>query len=97
MTFAPKAVFSPSHLFTKTTRQMTATESRLRALISANLALDHEPSLDGGFSDAGISSMDAVAFMRIVEREFGTTIPPEDCARIRTFRKLVSYLDDKTG
>ncbi len=76
---------------------MAGTESRLRALISEHLALDHEPSLDGGFADSGISSMDAVAFMRIVEREFEVTIPPEDCGKIGTFRELVAHLDSKMG
>lgn len=76
---------------------MTSTESRLRALINEHLGLNREPNLDGGFSDAGVSSMDAVAFMRIVEKEFSVTIPPEDCAKIGTFRELVSHLDAKTG
>ena len=41
--------------------------------------------------------MDAVAFMRIVEREFEVTIPPEDCGKIGTFRELVAHLDSKMG
>lgn len=72
---------------------MSATESRVRALVDENLGLGRQANLDGGFSDAGISSVDAVAFMRVVEREFGVTIPPEDCAKISTFRDLVAYLD----
>ena len=76
---------------------MTTTESRLRALIDEHLDLGRAPNLDGGFSDAGVSSMDAVAFMRIVEREFGVSIPPEDCAKINNFRNLIGHLDSKTG
>ncbi len=76
---------------------MAGTESRLRALINEHLALDHEPSLDGGFADSGVSSVDAVAFMRIVEREFDVSIPPEDCGKITTFGKLVAHLDSKIG
>lgn len=74
---------------------MTTTERRLRALIDDNFDLGREPHLDGGFSDAGVSSMDAVAFMRIVEREFGVSIPPEDCARINSFRDLIGHLESK--
>lgn len=76
---------------------MTTTERRLRALIDENFDLGREPNLDAGFSDAGVSSMDAVAFMRIVEREFGVSIPPEDSARIDSFRNLIAHLDSKTG
>ena len=76
---------------------MAGTETRLRALINEHLALDHEPSLGGGFADSGVSSVDAVAFMRIVEREFNVSIPPEDCGKITTFGKLVAHLDSKMG
>lgn len=76
---------------------MAGTESRLRALIDEHLDLGHEPNLDGGFADSGISSVDAVAFMRIVEREFDVSIPPEDCGKIETFGKLVAHLDSKIG
>ena len=72
---------------------MSATESRVRALVDEHLGLGRAANLDGGFSDAGVSSVDAVAFMRIVEREFAVTIPPEDCATISTFRDLVAHLD----
>ena len=76
---------------------MAGTESRLRALIDEHLDLGHEPNLDGGFADSGISSVDAVAFMRIVEREFDVSIPPEDCGKIGTFGALVTHLDSKIG
>ena len=76
---------------------MAGTESRIRALVNEHLALGHEPSLDRSFSDSGISSMNAVAFIRIVEREFGIQIPPEDCPQIGTLGKLVSYIDSASG
>lgn len=76
---------------------MNATENRLRALIDEHFDLDREASLEGEFSEVGVSSMDAVAFMRIVEREFGVSIPPEESAGITNFRKLVAHLDAKTG
>ncbi|MDE2752999.1 MAG: phosphopantetheine-binding protein [Gemmatimonadota bacterium] len=76
---------------------MAGTESRLRALINEHLDLGREPSLDGGFAESGVSSVDAVAFMRIVEREFDVSIPPEDCGKIATFGELVAHLDSKIG
>ena len=76
---------------------MHSTENRLRALIGEHLDLNREANLDGGFSDAGVSSVDAVAFMRVVEGEFGVSIPPEECATIDTFQKLIAHIDSKTG
>ena len=77
--------------------EMVTIESRLRALIAEHLDLNREPVLEGGFADAGVSSMDAVAFMRIVEKEFGILIPPEDCSKIGNFQELIAHLEAKTG
>ena len=41
---------------------MSSTETRLRTIISENLDLDHDPDFDRAFSDAGVSSVEAVAF-----------------------------------
>ncbi|MDE2772783.1 MAG: acyl carrier protein [Gemmatimonadota bacterium] len=74
---------------------MAGTESRLLALIDEHFDLDHAPDLNRGFSDSGISSLNAVAFMKVVEREFDVVIPPEDCDKIGTLGKLIAYLDAK--
>lgn len=76
---------------------MSATESRLRALIDEHLSLGHAPDLNRSFSESGISSLNAVAFIRVVEREFGVSIPPDDCNKIGTLAKLTGYLDSKVG
>ncbi|MCY4572982.1 MAG: acyl carrier protein [Gemmatimonadetes bacterium] len=74
---------------------MSGTESRLRTMIDEHLALGHAPDLNRSFSESGISSLNAVAFIRVVEREFDVSIPPEDCNRIGTLAKLIGYLDTK--
>ena len=76
---------------------MAETESRLMALIDEHLDLDHAPDLDRGFADSGISSLNAVAFMKVVEREFDVVIPPEDCDKVGTLGKLIAYLESKLG
>ena len=76
---------------------MAETESRLMALIDEHLDLDDAPELDRGFADSGISSLNAVAFMKVVEREFDVVIPPEDCDKVGTLGKLIAYLDSKLG
>ena len=74
---------------------MSGTESRLRTMIDEHLALGHAPDLNRSFSESGISSLNAVAFIRVVEREFDVSIPPKDCNRIGTLAKLIGYLDTK--
>lgn len=76
---------------------MAGTEGRLSALIDEYLAPERALSLDSGFKDFGVSSMDLIAFMRVVEREFQVIIQPEDRGQIKTFGDLVAYLDSRVG
>lgn len=69
-------------------------EARLRELINEHLDLGREPSWDTETGQAGVSSLDAVAFKKVVEKEFNITIPPE-C--FSTLRKLVEFIDSKAG
>ncbi len=71
-----------------------AAEARLRELVAEHLDLGREPQWDGGIADSGISSLDAVAFKKVVEQEFGVSIPPE-C--FDTLRKLAAYIDSQAG
>ena len=70
-----------------------STEARLRDLASEHLAQDREPDFDRSFADAGVSSLNAVAFMKLVEKEFGVSISAEQWAGIGTLRHLVTHLD----
>ncbi|WP_420441461.1 acyl carrier protein [Candidatus Palauibacter sp.] len=68
--------------------------ARLGELVKENLDLDRELQWDGGLADSGVSSLDAVAFKKVVEKEFGISIPPE-C--FDTLRKLAAYIDSQAG
>ena len=72
---------------------MSSTEARLRTLIKDNLDLDHDPDFDRAFSDAGVSSVDAVAFFKMVNQEFELNLVAEDCLQFKTLRQLVTYID----
>lgn len=77
---------------------MPSTESKLRSLVNANLAVDGQAlpadlDLDTSLADHGVSSMDIVAFAELVTREFGTTFTTEDCARMTSLRKVIEFLD----
>lgn len=76
---------------------MSSTEARLRTLIKDNLDLDHDPDFDRAFRDAGVSSVDAVAFFKMVNQEFQLNLVAEDCLQFKTLRELVTYIDARAG
>lgn len=76
---------------------MSSTADRLLQLYRDNLDTGRDPDLDLGFSDSGVSSVDAVAFIKLVGTKFGVTIDPEDFAGINTLRDLTSHVEAKSG
>ena len=76
---------------------MSSTETRLRTIINDSFDLDHEPDFDRAFSDAGISSVEAVAFYKTVNQEFDLNMVAEDCLQFKTLRELVTYIDARAG
>ena len=68
---------------------MATTEARVRELVAENLEVD----LDSGLSELGVPSMDVVAFAKLVAQEFNLAFSPEDCARLKTLRDLVEFID----
>ena len=76
---------------------MAATEDRIRALYIEHLAPDGEPNFDARIDDTGVSSVDAVEFIKQVADAFDTTIPPQDFAEFTRLRDLVGYLESRAG
>ncbi len=81
---------------------MASTEERLRKLVDDNLVVEGRPAgrplnLEASFTEAGVSSVDLVAFTRVVSQEFNVTITPEDCPNFRTAGDLISFIDSRTG
>ena len=77
---------------------MASTEDRIRKLVQANLEVDGKPlelpqDLNSSLLEAGISSLDLVAFGRVVAKEFNVSLSPEDCGKINTVQELVDFLD----
>ncbi len=77
---------------------MATTEDRVRQLVAENLEVDGQPlgpslDLDIGLGEAGVPSMDIVAFAKLVAQEFNLTFSPEDCARLNNLRDLIEYID----
>ena len=77
---------------------MATTEERLRKLVDDNLEVDGRPigqelHLSGNLIDAGVSSVDFVAFMKVVVEEFGVEMTPGDCENFQTLGDLIAHLD----
>ncbi len=77
---------------------MASTADRLKQLISENLEVDGKPVGDLGdlnvsLSSLGVSSVDIVAFGRLVVKEFNLPLTPEDCVQIETLQALVDRID----
>lgn len=71
-----------------------SSKDRLTELVKEHLDLDREPNLDGTFEESGVSSLAAIAFKEVVEKEFDISIPPE-C--FGSLRQLAKYIDSQAG
>ena len=81
---------------------MPSTEQRVRKLLADNLEVDGQSVGDSvdfsrSLSDIGVSSMDIVAFARVVQTEFGVEFTIEDCAKYKTLGDLIEFLDSRSG
>lgn len=76
---------------------MASTEERVRQLVSENLEVDGQPlnlseDLNTGLTELGVSSLDIVAFAKLVSKEFNISFTIEDCETVNTLQKLIDYL-----
>lgn len=77
---------------------MPSNEERLIKLVDENLTVEGRDAgdplnLDRSIAEAGVPSQDIVAFLRLVNEEFGTSISAGDCGDLLTPRSLLEYLD----
>lgn len=76
---------------------MASVEERILELAMENLDLGRDPDWDLPFGDSDVSSMDAVAFIKLLDKEFGIEIPPETVAEVDTMRKLAQAVANLAG
>ena len=76
---------------------MSATENRVRELFREHMDVDRDPDFDVGLGDSGVSSIDAVKFVKKVGEAFNVEMRPEDVAEFQTLRDVVTYLDTRGG
>ena len=76
---------------------MASVEERIFELAQENLDLGRDPDWDLTFGESDVSSMDAVAFIKLLDQEFGIEIPPEELADVDTMRKLAKVVAGLAG
>lgn len=81
---------------------MATTEERLRKLVDENLEVDgrsigQELDLSRSVIDAGVSSVDFVAFMKVVVQEFGVELSAGDCENFQTLGDLIAHLEKEAA
>lgn len=76
---------------------MPSNADRLSKLIVDNFDLDEGPNFNASFSDLDISSVDAVAFFKLVNSEFSLGLQADDCKQFETLSDLLSYIDSRAG
>jgi len=81
---------------------MASTAERIQKLVAENLEVDGQPvsvpdDLNANLSDAGVPSMDFVAFAKVVVAEFDVPLTPDDCAGFSTLKDLAAYIDGQAA
>ena len=81
---------------------MASTADRIKALVAENLEVDGQSvgpvdDLNTSLSALGVSSVDIIAFGRLVVKEFGIDMSADDCGKIPTLTALVEFVDAQSG
>jgi len=81
---------------------MASTAERIQKLVAENLEVDGQPvsvpdDLNANLSDAGVSSMEFVAFAKVIVAEFDVPLTPDDCAGFSTLKDLAAYIDGQAA
>ena len=76
---------------------MSSTDDRLKQLANEHLDLGSDPDFDAHLGEAGVSSVDAVAFFKVVNDEFNLSLAPQDCLQFKTLRLLADHIDARAG
>ena len=77
---------------------MTTTEQRLVDLAHEHLGIDPSPEADRTLAETGVSSIDLVAFLKVVGKEFNvTSLNVGDCDGVETLRDLAALVDSHSG
>ena len=72
---------------------MSATQDRIKKIIANTLDLGREPDFNAQLSEVEVTSMEAVAFFKLVNEEFGLGMALEDFSQFQTMQELADHID----
>ena len=78
-------------------QDMASTEDRIRQIIADNLDIGREPDFSARLGDSGVSSVDCIAFYKLVNSEFGLGLVAEECRQFETLNQLVEHINQKAA
>jgi acyl carrier protein len=81
---------------------MASTGDRLRTLIADNLEIDGQQidvpeDLNISLLAAGVSSVDLVAFAKLVAKDFDVTFTLEHCTSLNSVKEVADFIDSQPG
>ncbi len=71
---------------------MSSVEDRVAGLAAKLLNITDKDAIDSNVSDLGVNSVDAVAFLKAINEEFGTNISADEAGNFSTLRALINHL-----
>ncbi len=74
---------------------MSSTKDRISGIIKDNLDVGREPDFNARLVDSGVSSVDCIAFFKIVNDEFNLGLVAEECRQFQTLQDLVTFVDGR--
>ncbi len=72
---------------------MSTTQTRIKQIVAHTLDLDHELDFNAQLSESEVTSMEAVAFFKLVDKQFGLELAIEDFAKFQTLQDIVEHID----
>ncbi len=72
---------------------MATVEQRFKSLLERHLRISDPGAMSSTLSDLGVNSVDAVAFLKAVCKEFGTDFKPEDAANFKNLQAAVDHIE----
>ena len=72
---------------------MATVEQRFKSLLEQHLGISDPGAMNSTPSALGVNSVDAVAFLKEVCREFNVDIKPEDSAKFESMQAVVDYVE----
>ncbi len=76
-------------------KSMRSSEELIKQMFEENLGRAADP--DVSVADSGLSSLQAVAFMKAVGEAYNVALPPEEVGKFRTLRDFINYIDSHTS